>query len=1286
MQNEPRPQASPTDAPTPEITVLFPTYGRPDRAEALLGRLAEQTLEGDRFEVVVVDDGSRPQIDVDVGALPYRCTLIRQPNGGPASARNAGLALTRAPLVLILNDDAVPAPDLLEKHLAAHAEVGERCAVLGTFHFTEEARRSAFTRLLDESDLLFTFSGLEHGRRLGWDFFWTCNISLPLEGLLSVGGFDAETFDRAICEDVELGMRLEQQGWSVVHREDCVAEHDHVMTPAAYFERAFQLGRFRFRLGDKIGRPEALFPAELFAEGGLNPAVTTLLEELRGDAVESLSRLEELDARFEGRDLPPDVAEEMKRTTLDGTRFPLFAGLYHEHTGVDAREVMEDGAPEGTKVSIVVVSCDALRNTQRCIGALRDAQDERYEQEILVVDNGSTDGSAEWLAEQPDVELIRNAANHGAPRARNQAIARATGDWIAFLDNDVFVPVGWLDRALYHGAVDPGVGAVPLCANRASKHQVVPYEGSAEAAAVQRFADQHFASQERRGADATLFTSLAVLVRAEVLDRIGGFDEAFSPWGFEDDDLSLRVRLAGWRNRVARDTFVYHAPYDGPAKHQRHAAWLEQNWKAFLAKWSPDAPPGALFDYSQVRVPQLHEVTEAQLVFELPPEGAAPPTWPGAEQEAAPEVSPPESKGTSTEASTGADHGDTRGLVPAQPAPNPARAEGRADLLVIGCGRSGTSMVAGMLADAGWGVGDDPYPGREANPKGFFETAEINGINEYLLATAVTNEPPLRRMQHWLSHAPEPLDLDVDEGLRARMDRLGTQSPYAYKDPRFCYTLDAWRPSVPGARFVCVFREPAATAASILKECGNAAYLADVDIDFDRALDVWDAMYRRVLDDHARDGEWLFVHFDELLTPEGVGRLEEFVGAPVAAEFPEKALRRSRSERPVPARIAETYRRLCERAGYAAPVIDAEPAAPTSLEVDAPELTVLICTYDRLETLKRCLSSFERQSAAGRYEIVVVNDGSSDGTREWLDGRQHAAPVRVVHQANGGLSAARNAGLDVARGTYVLLVNDDTIASPELVAEHLAAHAEHGPDRAVLGTFEQPRAALDNALMRTLEDSFLVFCYAGLDPAKLHDWTRFWTCNVSVSRAAVEDVGRFDEEFRHYGCEDTDLGYRLETLRDVRVVFHPAARAEHEHVLTFEDLRRRNRTVASAFVRFFRKHPGALVHPGWRARAGHTLAAHESLLVETLPDRARAEAFARELGRIDVGALERTGPEGEEIARAVLARLRAYLEELNHLWWADGEAEAFRAFGLGAMAELLDRRQAGARPGLVSAA
>lgn len=1259
MQNEPRPQAS-AGARTPDITVLFPSYGRPDRALKLLERLGEQTLDPSRFEVVVVDDGSDPAITIDVTRLGYRCKVVHQPNAGPAAARNVGLAITEAPLVLILNDDAVPAPDLLERHIAAHAEVPQKSAVLGTFHFTEESLKSPFTRLLDESNLLFAFSDLEHGRSYDWQYFWTCNISLPTDAILGVGGFDSDSFDRAICEDVELGLRLEEQGWRVVHREDCVAHHDHVLSPRSFFDRAFLLGRYQRRLGATVGEPGALFPKDsTLADGRIHPAMTTELEQRRVPSEQALARLEEIEEEYWDRPLPADLAAELEQIVLAESQFPRLAGLYYETVGVDPIEVMANGAPAGTEVSIVVVSCDALANTQRCIEALRAAADPRYPQEIIVVDNGSTDGSVEWLRAQNDVRLIENPFNHGAPRARNQAIAVATGAWYAFLDNDVFVPKGWLGRALYHGALDPEVGAVPLCANRASKHQVVEYGGSDQPQAIQEFADEHHAENARRGLDATLFTSLAVLVRAEVIERIGGFDEAFSPWGFEDDDLALRVRLAGWRNRVAYDTFVFHAPYDGPAKQQRHAAWLEQNWSAFLEKWSVGTKTAPLFDYSEVRVPQLGEATEEQIVFEIPAADAPPPTWPGAER---PETSdePTTEPLPETEVDRAAD---------------PTGAA-RANVLVMGCGRSGTSMVTGMLADAGWYVGDDPYSGRAANPKGFFETAEINGINEHLLATTVTNEAPLRRMQHWLAYAPEPLDLRVDGALRGRMDRLGAKGPYAYKDPRFCYTLEAWRPSLPDAKYVCIFREPAVSAASILKECASADYLADMDVDFDRAVDVWDAMYRRVLDDHSKEGEWLFLHFDEALTPEGVRRIEEFVGAPVAADFPEARLRRSASTRSVPASVARTYAELCERAGYDAPAIASEPSIPVVTEVEAPEMTVLVCSFNRLDTLRRCLASFEEQTAAGRYEIVVVNDGSSDGTKEWLDAWEPTAPVRIVHRENGGLSAARNSGLDVARGRYVMFVNDDTIAFPDLVEEHLAGHAEAGPDRAILGTFEQPRAELDNALMRVLEGNHMVFCYGNLDPNQLHDWGRFWTCNVSVSLAAVRDIGCFDETFRHYGCEDTDLAYRLQTERGIRVVYRTTARAEHEHVLTFEDLRRRSRTVASAYIRFFRKHPKALAHPHWRHRATHTLEAHESLLVDTLCERARAEAFAEELSRIDVGVLERTGPEGQQMATAVLSMLEQYLDELNRLWWAEGECDGFRAFEIAGMGDLLRRRPA----------
>lgn len=1258
--------------PAPALSVLVPTHGRGATLANLLERLAGQTLAPDRFEVVVVDDGSPEPVRPDAAGLPFALTLLRQENAGPAAARNHGLEHCRAPLVLILNDDAVPAPDLLERHLAAHAEAPERCAVLGTFRFTEEARRDAFVRLLDETDLLFSFSKLEHGRTLPWQFFWTCNISLPVEAIRAVGGFDQALFRDAIMEDVELGYRLEKAGWRVLHREDCRAEHDHVLTPADYLARAERLGFNAVEMYRKHRDSAVLWcPDDATVERVLQRSVA-VVETLRS-GVEPLERaLAQLQRDYADRPIPAATRQQAHDLVRRVMTVPLHRGIHRALHGFDPLSIVESGAPRGTTVSVVVVSRDALANTQRCIEALRAAREEAYPMEILVVDNGSTDGSAEWLAEQEDLQVISNSENHGAPRARNQAIPRCTGDWIAFLDNDVFVPPGWLGRALYHGAVDPCVGAVALVANRASKLQQVEYDGGDSPAAIDVWARKHFARKTRDGVDADLFTSLAVLVRRDVIDRIGGFDERFSPWGFEDDDLALRIRLAGWRNRVARDTFVYHAPYPDAEKHRRHSAWMHDNWERFSAKWGRPGPSPAIFDYAALRLDEIGEVDEARLVFPIPRPDAAAPRW----RDATPQVSAaspkPEPPPALPAGSVTAVRPRLEARTEADSTP-PAREnapDARRNVVVLGSGRSGTSMLAGTLAAAGWDVGGEPYPARDANPKGFFETPEVNGVNEYLLSAVASGAPTLGAMQRWLAAPKGALDFDVDEELRARMERLAARAPFVFKDPRFSHTLPAWRPSLGDARFVCIFREPAVTAESIVRECSSADYLAGLDVDFERAVEVWYESYARIVSEHRHEGEWLFLHAEQLLTPAGIARLEDFVGGAVRADFPEARLQRTKSERPVPAAAGALYRELCTLAGMPArELAEVAPPAPVAA-VERPELTVLVCTYQRLETLRRCLASFEAQTAAGRFELVVVDDGSTDGTAEFLADWRPTVPARVVRRENGGLSAARNSGLEVARGGLVLLVNDDTIAAPDLVAAHLRAHAEYGPDRAILGTFEQPAEALDNALMRVLERSQLVFCYANLPAGKPLDWTRFWTCNVSVSTESVRAVGGFDESFRHYGCEDADLGVRLERERGVRVVFDPRARAEHEHLLDFDDLRRRNRMVARAFVRLFRKHPGCLDHPDWRDRRRNTVAGHEGHLVRVLPERARAEAFARELSRIDLGALERGGPEGVRMAHVIAQQLEAYLGGLNELWWAEGEARGLREFDLAGYGEL----------------
>ena len=125
-----------------------------ERIERLVESLGRQSLDPSRFEVIVVDDGSPEPIEAPEPAPAFALRLLRQPNAGPGAARNRAFEHCRAPLVLILNDDAVPAPDLLERHLEVQADLPPRTAVLGSFPFTKRALRRPFVKLLQGSDLV----------------------------------------------------------------------------------------------------------------------------------------------------------------------------------------------------------------------------------------------------------------------------------------------------------------------------------------------------------------------------------------------------------------------------------------------------------------------------------------------------------------------------------------------------------------------------------------------------------------------------------------------------------------------------------------------------------------------------------------------------------------------------------------------------------------------------------------------------------------------------------------------------------------------------------------------------------------------------------------------------------------------------------------------------------------------------------------------------------------------------------------------------------------------------
>ena len=235
-------------------------------------------------------------------------------------------------------------------------------------------------------------------------------------------------------------------------------------------------------------------------------------------------------------------------------------------------------------------------------------------------------------------------------------------------------------------------------------------------------------------------------------------------------------------------------------------------------------------------------------------------------------------------------------------------------------------------------------------------------------------------------------------------------------------------------------------------------------------------------------------------------------------------------------------------------------------------VSVVIPTYNRRPILEKCLLALEQQQTSGtpveRYEVVVVDDGSTDGTPTWL--RQNTdrfAHVRLIEQVHGGPAEGRNRGVEHARGDVIVFIDSDLVVTPVFLAKHAEALQlswSRTGDRlcftygAVINTanFEEPTK----------------------ERHKLRDlsWAYFATGNVAIDRSILQRSGLFDTGFRLYGWEDLELGERLRRMK-VRLIKCPDAVGYHWHPALSLDQIPRLIEVEGERARmgllFYRKHP-----------------------------------------------------------------------------------------------------------------
>ncbi|WP_019501282.1 glycosyltransferase family 2 protein [Pseudanabaena sp. PCC 6802] len=197
-----------------------------------------------------------------------------------------------------------------------------------------------------------------------------------------------------------------------------------------------------------------------------------------------------------------------------------------------------------------------------------------------------------------------------------------------------------------------------------------------------------------------------------------------------------------------------------------------------------------------------------------------------------------------------------------------------------------------------------------------------------------------------------------------------------------------------------------------------------------------------------------------------------------------------------------------------------------------PIWSVVVPTYNRLPILQKCLSALEQQQFDRPYEVIVVDDGSTDDTVNHLTLHRDRYPhVRLIQQDRGGAAAARNSGVEQALGEFIIFIDSDLVVTEGFLAAHAAGL--HGLDRAftygrVINTcnFEQPTS----------------------EPFKVTDFSAayFATGNVAIARHWLIEAGLFDTSFRQYGWEDLELGVRLKKL-GLKLIKCPQAVGYHWH-------------------------------------------------------------------------------------------------------------------------------------------
>jgi len=235
-------------------------------------------------------------------------------------------------------------------------------------------------------------------------------------------------------------------------------------------------------------------------------------------------------------------------------------------------------------------------------------------------------------------------------------------------------------------------------------------------------------------------------------------------------------------------------------------------------------------------------------------------------------------------------------------------------------------------------------------------------------------------------------------------------------------------------------------------------------------------------------------------------------------------------------------------------------------------LSVIIPTYNRLEKLQKTLRCLAEQTLSKEnFEVIVVDDGSTDGTKDFMENSFSSKDLswKYFSLQHGGPGKARNLGIEKSSGDLILFCGDDTHPAKDLLEIH-KKHHENKSGTALLGIALWNEEEKTTQYMHYLAPAGPQFHYNTIKDTANAGFDHFYTCNISLAKKWLVEE-KFDERFVNGAFEDIELGLRLEK-KGLKIFFEKSAKVFHSHYYDEENFSSRMEKVGRAFVLFLNKY------------------------------------------------------------------------------------------------------------------